>query len=564
MQTKIRLRNAELAAESVRLKVVRQASITDPKALIAEINAFDPTSLEHFHFAMYPAEADPYWTPYGKTEPRGDDGWLWQGGIVDWYYDPEIGKYLILKARQLGITWLTMAYEVWLMLYRPGSRCVAYSYNEDEAKKLVQRAWLMFCSLPPELRNGVEVISPQRAEEPSEWIKVKHTLPDGQTLISSIQALPATKKAGHGETVTFALMDETAREDYARQIYTAINPAVSRGLAKLAMVSTANGVGNAETMEGNYFHILYSTRKEKGIDFKFLPWNMEPTRDLDWYMREAMALDEVERNQQYPLNENDAFMLSGALYFDSRSLQYYREHALDPRYSFQFRVVTPRRAQQVIMRDGIIDCWEEPKPGRSYAISADVSSGRATDYTSADVIDLETGAIVCSLHAKIEAPMAAVQLHFLGKWYNLAKIAVEVQGGYGEALITLLRDGTKGMPPYSNLYRHTDFTKGIKPISASYGIPMGMKMRPQIVTGLKQWVASQQFPWLGKGHVDELGTFVYRTTGTSPAAQDGCNDDRVMSLGIAVEMFRQFGHSPAPRKNKFNAKGYQAPPTKGM
>lgn len=555
-----RARRADEALEEFRLFEVVEAAKTDPKALIAEINAFDPTTLEKFRFTMYDPEDDPFW--YGDT-PRGDAGWFWQSEIVDWLADPTIGKYLILKARQLGITWVVMALEVWYLLYRPGSNCVAYSYNEEQAKKLVQRAWLMFNSLPEVLRNRATVLSPQRAEEPSEWIKVKHTLPDGSTVIGSIQALPATKKAGHGDTITFALMDETAREDYAKQIYTAINPAVSRGSAKLAMVSTANGVGNAETGEGNYFHILYTTRKEKGIDFKFLPWNLEPTRDNEWYAREAMALDEVERNQQYPLNENDAFMLSGALYFDSTVLKFYRDNAMIPKYSFQFKMRGVRAAQAVYMRDGLIDVWEEPRLGASYALACDVATGRSTDYTSCDMIDLDTGAIVASLHAKIEAPLAAPQLHFLAKWYNSAKIAVETQGGYGETLITLLRDGTKGIPPYPNMYRHTDFTVGKKPISGNYGMPMGPKMRPQVVTGLKQWLQQQQFPWLGTGHVDELGTFIYRTTGTSPAAQDGCNDDRVMSLGIAVEMFRQFGKHPQPRKNKFNSRGYQKPPTKG-
>ena len=544
-------------AESLRLGQVREAAYLDSKALIAEIDAFDPTSLEHFGFTMFPAQGDPYWPD--EREPRADEGWLWQADIVSWFNDPDMGKYLILKARQLGITWLAMAQCVWYMIYRPGSRCVAYSYSEDEAKKLVARAWLMFQSLPEELRCGVEVLTPTRTDEPSEWIRVKH--PDG--LLSSIQALPATKKAGHGETVTFAVMDEVARQDYSRQIYTAINPAVSRGLAKLVMISTANGIGNPETGEGNYFHILYSTKKEKGIDFKFLPWNLEPNRDSAWYAREAMALDEVERNQQYPLNENDAFMLSGALYFDSLALQYYRLSTVPSLYAGQFIQKGPRKAVFMQHRFGGIDVWEEPRPNASYAIAVDASTGRSTDYTSADVIDLETGAIVCSLHSKIEAPIAAIQIHFLGKWYNGAKIAVERQGGYGEALITLLRDGTRGLPPYPNLYRHRDSTTGKRSLSEEIGIPMGPKMRPQIVSGLKQWIFGQQFPWLSTSHVNELGSFVYKDSGTSPAAADGCNDDRVMSLGIAVEMYRQFGNAPTKRSyRKFTEREYVAPPTK--
>jgi hypothetical protein len=548
--------------EELRLIRVKNAAESDPKALIAEIDAFDPTTLEKFRFTMYPASDDPLWMFPGA--PRADEGWLFQSAVIDWwmgvpnpmheqlalwspnfFFDPTQRIFLCLKARQLGITWCAMALELWFLLFRPGSKCVAYSYNEDEAKKLIARAWLMYNSLPESLRDHVEVLTPSRSDEPSEWIKVRHK---ESGLISSIQALPATKKAGHGDTVTFALMDEAARQDYAKQIFTAILPATARGDARLAIVSTANGVGNVETEEGNFFHVLYATKKERNLGFAFLPWNAEPTRDAAWYERYAMKLGEVERNQQYPLNENDAFMLSGALYFDRDALKHYRNRTRRPSLTGQFVQHGVRTLDWIGLRDGIIDVWEKPVPGRKYAIAVDTSTGRSNDFTSGGVIDLETGAIVAELHAKIDAPRSAIQFHALGKWYNTARIAVERQGGYGEALITFLKDGSKGLPPYPNLYRHTDMTKGKKPISEEYGIPMGPKMRPQIIDGLSAWIRERLFPWLSAGCVDELGTFAYAETNPSPRALEGCNDDRVMMLGIAVELFRQFGKAPAKRK----------------
>ena len=173
------------------------------------------------------------------------------------------------------------------------------------------------------------MLTPVRSEEPAEWIKLQHA--DGR--ISSFQALPATKKHGHGSRVSFAVMDEVARQDYARDIYTAINPATTRGKAKLVMISTAAGVSNLETGVGNYFHWLYHTRKDKKLEYRFLPWNLEPTRDEAWYAAEAMKLDDVERNQQYPLTEADAFMLSGSLYFNTEALTWYRHEVMRSRSS---------------------------------------------------------------------------------------------------------------------------------------------------------------------------------------------------------------------------------------
>jgi terminase large subunit-like protein len=561
--------------EEIRLLEVREAAQTDPKALIAEINAFDPTTLERFRFSMFPADADALW--YGET-PRGDEGWLWQSALVDWWtgvynplfeqfeewspnftFDPSQRVFMTLKARQLGVTWTAMALELWYMLFRPGSRCVIYSYNEDEAKKAITRAWLMYKSLPAVLRSHVEVITPNRAEDPSEFIKVRHK---ESGLISSIQALPATPKAGHGDTITFAAIDEAAYADHARAIFKAILPATGRGNARLAIISTANGLGNPESGEGNFFNILYETMHERGLAFSFVPWNAEPTRDMDWYMRVAMKLDEVERNQSYPLNESDAFMLSGNLYFDREGLAYYRDHAIKPLLRGQFLQNGIRKLDWMSLRDGIVEIFEKPVEGRKYGLAIDTATGRGTDYTSMGVIDLETGAFCAELHAKIDASRAVIQAHALGKWYNTAKIAVERQGGYGEALITFLRDGTVGLPPYPNLYRHVDYTKGNKPISQEYGMPMGAKTRTQVITGLADWIRLRMFPWLSTGIVSELGHFVHANTNPSPRAMDGANDDRVMMLAILTDLYRQFGRPPNKKKKRGKKRKYEPHPSR--
>ena len=46
---------------------------------------------------------------------------------------------IILKARQLGITWLVLAYAVHLLLKTPGATVIAISRTEEEAKELVRR-----------------------------------------------------------------------------------------------------------------------------------------------------------------------------------------------------------------------------------------------------------------------------------------------------------------------------------------------------------------------------------------------------------------------------------------
>lgn len=548
----------------------RNACQDDPKALISQIKFFDPSQADSEHptwveFLMYPPEG---WEPpirelpndeWRFDETKGANDWYWQSCFIEWLHDPKNKKLLVLKARQLGITLLACSYALWLMLFRPGSVCVAYSYTEEEAKKLAVAVWAMYNSLPEIFRAHVTVISPQKAEEPSEWIKLKHK--DGR--VSSFQALPATPKHGHGARVTFAIMDEVAYMDHARRIYTAINPATTRGKAKLLMISTAFGVSNAETGEGNYFHHLYATRKEKKLAYRFLPWNLEPTRDEQWYADEAMKLDEVERNQQYPLTENDAFMLSGHLFFDRAALDFYRHETIEPIMVGQFAGAGRRKAEFMQFEHGTIEVYVRPKIGHEYAIGIDGATGKGADYTFATVLDLTTGEVCATFRAKMEAPRAAFQVHYLGKWYNRAKIAVERQGGYGEAIIFALRDGNKNLPAYGNLYQDKAWVSQSKSISDQYGIPMGPQRRWSVLDMLKSYLRSRLYPYMPTVITGELGTFVYADTNPSPRAQDGCNDDGVLSLGIASWVFNEYGdRAEKPRKRNTKKRQYQPPPTR--
>lgn len=557
--------------EQLRLERVWENAQEDPKVLIAELRGFDPTQQEEFSFEMFPAGADPYW-PY--PEPRSTGRWLWQAEIVDWWNDPVLRKFITLKARQLGITWLAVAYGLWAMLFRPGAACVAYSYDEEASKKLIQRAWRMLQTLPPYLWRDFEVVTPDTAILPSQWIRLLHK-PTG--FISTFQALPATKRAGHGDTIFWGIMDEVSRMEYAREIYTAINPATSRG-GRLLLNSTANGVSNEESGEGNFFHHVWVTADDKGIAGKFLPWHLHPergdhgdhgkrplivggVRDPDWYQREAMALPTVERNQQYPLNENDAFMLSGSTYFEVEDLAFYARNTSKAIFAGVFDFVNLRRARLRKWEMGPLKVYRLPEEGVTYVMSADSASGTGADRSVSHVLDARNGQVVAFFRTKLSPNEFGDQLYWIGKWYNTAKIGVEIQGGWGEAVISRLRDGGLGRPVYSNLSRFEDSTRGKRPISEKYGVPMNKATRPIIVGALYKALRDRLFPYLPSDTVGEMQTFVYRDTGTSPAAQDGCHDDCVMSLAIASHMMGRHTPSLAGRRLA-PRKGYQPLPTR--
>ena len=55
---------------------------------------------------------------------------------------------IILKARQLGITWLVLHYAVWLMLCHAGRNVIGLSKSETEAMELVRRAAVILRNIP--------------------------------------------------------------------------------------------------------------------------------------------------------------------------------------------------------------------------------------------------------------------------------------------------------------------------------------------------------------------------------------------------------------------------------
>ena len=58
---------------------------------------------------------------------------------------------------------------------------------------------------------------------------------------------------------------------------------------------------------------------------------------------------------------------------------------------------------------------------------------------------------------------------------------------------------------------------------------------------MERAIRDREFDSLPKALTAECLLFVYADTAPSPRAQDGANDDRVMSAGIALEMYRRFG-----------------------
>lgn len=466
--------------------------------------------------------------------------WGWQRGYFLWLY--EQARTITLKARQLGVTWLGCGACLADSLLLPGSLVLVYRQKQEESFENVQRVWHLLQSLPKHLWMGAEVIKPSKGALPTEEIRLR--FPGGE--ISRILAMTSASSSGHGKTARRVLLDEHSRIDRAGEIMKAVQPAVG-AKGRLSVVSTANGRSDPETGDGNQFHFHWVNAEEGGFERRFLPWSLHADRDQRWYDGdpEVRGLKPHERAEQYPANEHEAFTLTNRVFFDPDDLLWYASNGVrSPLYRLDFERVDARHARRRQHGRGMLSVFAEPAEGRKYAVGVDVATGRGRDYSAASVVDLSDMSVAAEFHGRLDADLYAFQLHYLGRWYQNAWIAVETGGGYGEAVIIPLRDGREGRPAYPRLYRHVLSSRPDLPMSKPYGFPTNSKTRPLILNQFEKAVRERTLPFVSNDLLHEMETFVYHDHGTSPRAQEGCRDDRVMACAIALEMYRLYGSHP--------------------
>lgn len=208
----------------------------------------------------------------------------WEGGE----------SQVVLKARQVGISWLVAAYMVWKARYNPGATVLALSQGQSESYELLGKCRHIAGHL-----SGVRL----RVDSAGEL---------GFAGGGRILALPATQRAGRGYTASLVVADEAAFHPFARSNYAAYQPALAGG-GQLLMVSTANGsIG--------LFPDLYhaSKRGDTGYGARFISWRSRPGCDTDEWLEgqraQFVGLPD-EFRAEHPADDIEAFVaLTGLVY----------------------------------------------------------------------------------------------------------------------------------------------------------------------------------------------------------------------------------------------------------
>lgn len=215
------------------------------------------------------------------------DVWDQQDVLLRTMIDAQL--LVVLKARQLGISWLACLYALRLCTLYPGQPVLCLSRGQLEADELVHRISFMHH------QHADKALLPKLIKDNTadlEWANA-----------SSVISLAATKNAGRSLTASLAILDEWAFMAWPRQTLAAVKPTIDAG-GKLFIISSADGMGSA-------YHQFWqqATEGSNGYTAVFLPWFAHPDRDAAWREQKIIEAsgDTASVLREYPANEHEAF-----------------------------------------------------------------------------------------------------------------------------------------------------------------------------------------------------------------------------------------------------------------
>lgn len=439
------------------------------------------------------------------------------------YNAARTSRDIILKPRQVYMTTLEAARDVWWFLTKPGARVVVVCQSQtDQAalKDLAYKFRIFFDSLR---QLGIQL--PFGVESTTEW-----TLPDRDATLRIIQAgasEASASKKGRGGTVNRLHISEAAFFERAEDTFNSLMESVPREGSEVVNESTPNGAS------GFYYEQWRaSVEGRSGYTPHFFPWwhhpeyrlpldegeTFEPETSLEsqlldkgvppeclnwyrWKVRDKGGNADLVA-QEFPSDPDTCFLVSGRTFFDIKLISESIGTATDP----------------IAVEDH--DClhiWAYPRRGSEYVISADPAEGGGGDPSAALVYERGTGAHVATLHGQFIPWDLAAKLAILGKRYNSAQLVPE-RNNHGHAVIQSLQRKHR----YPHIYRHTDGKLGWLTNEPSRAL---MLDELDAAHRRKSWKTQDRLV------LAQMRTFIVGATG-KPAAAPGEHDDLIMAAAI--------------------------------
>ena len=406
---------------------------------------------------------------------------------------------IINKSRQLGISTLTSAFALWMMLFEQDKNILVLATTQATAKNMVTKVRFAYDNLPSWMRLPV-----------MEHNRLSLRLKNG----SQIKAVSAATDSARSEAVSLLVIDEAAFIDRIGDIFTAAQQTLATGGRCIAL-STPNGVGN-------WFHkeFVKAQNGENSFTPISLPWTVHPERNQDWRDQQTKDLGERAAAQECDCD----FSTSGDTVIEPNTLNYYQETTI----------------QDPVEKSGIGQSywlWEYPDPMRNYMIMADVARGDGKDYSTYHIFDVENLTQVAEFKDQLATKDFARGLVARAIEWNNALLIVE-NASIGWDVVTTIEE-----MGYPNLYYSpksevvgtqidlyvSKFDKGDGMVP---GFGMNQRTRPLVIEKGRSFIEEKSVKIRSQRTLDELRVFIWKNG--KPQAMQGYNDDLVMPLMMGL------------------------------
>ncbi|MFA5347672.1 MAG: hypothetical protein WC294_06010 [Methanoregula sp.] len=452
---------------------------------------------------------------------------------------------VILKARQLGLTWLTAAYVLWRSIKHPLHLTVIISVNEDLSIEFLNRVYFILDRLPEWLYPPIKTRTKQILEFAHE---------DG--LVSTIKSMPTTEMGAQSKTPNILVMDETCMNRMAGSIFNASLPGIEAAKGQVIIISNSIKTGpgwgwtrdlcNAALAKLNQFKLI------------FLSWTANPNRPADFRQRMMDAgMDEQDVIEHYPETTHEALSPLSGSYF-GKTLE--RHIHTVPGVRGYLKLNKEKEVEFFEDPKGIVELWRHPyflAKGwngayyeRRYAIGDDVSEGLGESSSVAYVRDRLRDENVCRVRSnRLDAVEWAEQIDLLGQFYcnyepDPRKVARPVKTlsctevtGAGQTVVKELIK--RKCPQYVRIVPDVVGSG----VTKQYGWHESNQSKHELCGDLKNWLRITKGRVYDALLIDECSTFIRMDNGKLDH-EDGKRSDCVMAAGLTEQASIFMGEGP--------------------
>lgn len=421
-------------------------------------------------------------------------------------------RNIVLKARQMGLTTWAAARFFLKTITQPGTLTLQVAHTMDSAEEIFRIVHRFLDYMPDHLRRRCLRTSRANARQ------IVFPELDSQYLVVSA----GERNAGRGLTVQNLHCSELARwPGDPVEILAGLRAALTPD-AEQILESTPNGLGGC-------FYDEWQTAVETGTVRHFFPWWMERNNvakaveesslseeEQELMDRHGLSLAQIGHRrkvranfrglacQEFAEDDESCFRASGDSVFEIEAVE-------------QRMVAAPAAVEK--RRNGELEIWLPPMPGKQYLIAVDPAGGGTEgDYSAAEVLEMETGLQCAEFAGHVGGLELAQLLTTLANEYNQALLVVE-RNNHGHAVLAMLET----VCHYSRLYRQ----------AGKLGWLTNCETRPSAVGRLNAAVIEQPDRLMSRRLLAECRSFVRFPDGSS-GARAGTHDDRLMAMAIGL------------------------------